>query len=419
MATPGSPRTDLVKDSITAAQARRIALAAQGFTDPRPTGAVNLRHLRRVVARTGLLQIDSVNVLQRAHYLPMFSRLGPYPTTLLDRAAYRAPRELFEYWGHEASLIPVGLQPQLRWRMAAAHAEAWGRMRVIATEQPDLVAWVLAEVRDRGPVTAAEIEQDVPRRTDQWGWNWSDAKAALEWLFWSGEVTTAHRNGSFARAYDLPERVLPAAVLAAPTPPRADAIRTLVASAAARLGVAGEVELRDYYRLPVEGFRTAVDELVEEGELRPVRVVGWKPKAYLHRAAAIPRRVAVSTLVSPFDPLVWERARTLRLFGFHYRIGIYTPPAQREHGYYALPYLQGDTLVARVDLKADRRAGLLLVPGAWLEPGQPAATVAEGLADALRRLATWLELDAIAPPEVGDLAVPLGVALGGRPRVTV
>jgi uncharacterized protein YcaQ len=409
----------MVKDAITVAQARRIALAAQGFTDPRPTGTVTLRHLRRVVGRTGLLQIDSVNVLQRAQYLPLFSRLGPYPTTVLDRAAYRAPRELFEYWGHEASLIPVALQPLLRWRMEAAHREAWGRMRVIAEEQPDLVAWVLAEVRDRGPVTAAQVEQDVPRRTDHWGWNWSDAKAALEWLFWSGQVSTAARNGSFGRVYDLPERVLPAAVLATPTPTRADAIRGLVAVAAAALGVAAEVDLRDYYRLPVDGFRAAVDELVEEGVLRPVKVAGWKPRAYLHHEAAIPRRVSANTLVSPFDPLVWERSRTLRLFDFHYRIGIYTPPAQREHGYYALPYLQGDALVARVDLKADRRAGTLLVPGAWMEPGRSAPTVAEGLADALRDLASWLELDAIGPPHAGDLAAPLAAALGGRSRVTV
>jgi uncharacterized protein YcaQ len=414
-------------DALSAAQARRIALAAQGFADARPTGAVNVRHLRRVIGRTGLLQIDSVNVLQRAHYLPMFSRLGPYPTPVLDRAAYRAPRELFEYWGHEASLIPVSLQPVLRWRMAAAHAHAWGRMRVIAAEQPELVAWVLAEVRDRGPVTAAEIEQDVPRRTDHWGWNWSDAKTALEWLFWSGEVTTAYRNGSFARVYDLPERVLPPDVLAVPTPSRAEAIRALVASAAAALGVAAEVELRDYYRLPVDGFRPAVAELVEEGVLRPVTVAGWRPRAYLHRDARIPRRVAANTLISPFDPLVWERSRTQRLFGFHYRIGIYTPPAQREHGYYALPYLAGDSLVARVDLKADRRAGVLQIPGGWLEAGRSAPVVAEGLADALRDLARWLELDEIAVPDTGDgagdlapaLAAALAGARGGRRRVTV
>ncbi|MDT5026093.1 MAG: uncharacterized protein QOE61_2519 [Micromonosporaceae bacterium] len=272
-------------DALSPAQARRIALAAQGFTDPRPAGPVTMRHLKRVLSRTGLLQIDSVNVLQRAHYLPMFSRLGAYPTSLLDRAAYRAPRELFEYWGHEASLIPVALQPYLRWRMAEAHVHAWGGMRRVAEQQPDLVAWVLDEVRDRGPLTAAEIEQDVPRSTQQWGWNWSDAKAALEWLFWTGEVTASGRNGAFARVYDLTDRALPAAVVNAPTPSEADACRELVRIAALALGVAAEVELRDYFRLPVAGSRQAIAELVDSGELRPVTVAGWRQRAFLHSDA--------------------------------------------------------------------------------------------------------------------------------------
>ena len=244
-------------DSLTLAQARRIALAAQGFTDPRPTGVPNLRHLRRVMGRIGLVQMDSVNVVQRAHYLPLFSRLGPYPTDLLDRAAYRAPRELFEYWGHEASLVPVALQPYLRWRMDRAREQAWGGMRRIALERPEFVEWVRTEVKAKGPVTAAEIEEDVPRRAENWGWNWSDTKRALEWLFWAGEVAASRRNGSFARVYDLPERVLPAAVLDAPTPTDAEAMRELVRVASRALGVAVEVELRDYFRLPVDGARQA------------------------------------------------------------------------------------------------------------------------------------------------------------------
>jgi uncharacterized protein len=399
-------------DTISLAQARRIALAAQGFTDPRPAGPVTRRHLRRVVGRTGLLQIDSVNVLQRAHYLPAFSRLGAYPTELLDRSAYRAPRDLFEYWGHEASLLPVTLQPALRWRMAEAHVHAWGRMQRIARDSPDLVAWVLDEVRERGPITAAEIEQDVPRpSTTQWGWNWSDAKAALEWLFWIGEVTTARRNSAFARVYDLTERVLPVAVVQTPTPSEAEALRALVEQSAASLGVAAEIELRDYFRLPVAGFKQALAELVEAGTLIPVAVRGWKPRAYLHAAARFPRKVDVATLLSPFDPLIWERARTERLFDFHYRIGIYTPPGQRVHGYYALPFLLGDRIVARVDLKADRKAGVLLVPGAWAEPGHDPGVVAERLAGALQELADWLGLGPIAAPDTGDLAPALTAAL--------
>jgi len=407
----------MATDTLSLAQARRIALAAQGFLDARPTGTPNVRHLRRVMDRIGLLQMDSVNVLQRAHYLPLFSRLGDYPMALLDRAAYQRPRELFEYWGHEASLLPVALQPHLRWRMARAHEHAWGRMRAIAVEQAQLVAWVLQEVRDKGPLTAAELEQDVPRRTESWGWNWTDAKAALEWLFWIGEVTTARRNGSFARVYDVPERVLPRAVLDAPTPTRPEAVRELVRIAAAALGVAAEAELRDYFRLPVEGFAQAVAELVDAGQLKPVTVEGWRPKAYLHAQARLPRRVGAATLISPFDPLVWERARTERLFGFRYRIEIYVPARQRVHGYYVLPFLLGDELVARVDLKADRRTGVLRVPGAWAEPGRVLEDVAEPLAASLRDLARWLGLDEVAAPDRGDLAAALAGALAPPRRV--
>ncbi len=396
---------------MSAAQARRIALAAQGFADPAPGGAADLRHLRRVLRRVNLLQMDSVNVLQRAHYLPLYSRLGPYPTALLDRAAYRRPRELFEYWGHEASLIPVELQPLMRWRMAAAHSSAWGGMRRIAVEQPDLVAWVLDEVRQRGPITAAEIEHDAPRPTGHWGWNWSEVKRALEWLFWSGEVTAAERTTSFARRYDVPERVLPAAVLALPTPEPTDAWRALVELAARALGVAAEAELRDYFRLPLAGARAAVTELVEAGVLLPVTVEGWRHPGYLHRDARIPRRVRAATLVSPFDPLIWERSRTERLFGMTYRIEIYVPAPQRTYGYYVLPFLLGETFAARVDLKADRRAGVLQVPAAWIEPTADEGETADALAAELRRLAGWLGLTSVAVPERGDLAAPLARAL--------
>jgi uncharacterized protein YcaQ len=398
-------------ESLSVAQARRITLAAQGFTDPAPGGVVDLRHLRRVLRRLHLIQMDSVNVLQRAHFMPLYSRLGPYPTALLERAAYRRPRELFEFWGHEASLITVDLQPLFRWRMASAKDFAWGNMRRIAVEQPDLVAWVLDEVRRRGPITAAEIEHDSPRSSDHWGWNWSVVKQALEWLFYSGQVTARDRTTSFARRYDLPERVLPAAVLDAPTPAFPDAVRALVELSARALGVAADGELRDYFRLPVAGFKQAVADLVDDGVLRPVAVQGWKQTAYLHAEARLPRRVRAATLVSPFDPLIWERARTERLFDMTYRIEIYVPAAQRLYGYYVLPFLLGERFAARVDLKADRKAGVLQVPAAWLEPGADETETAGALAAELRRLAGWLRLDRIAAPERGDLARPLAAAL--------
>ncbi|MBB5872301.1 uncharacterized protein YcaQ [Allocatelliglobosispora scoriae] len=395
-------------DSISTTQARRIALAATGFGAAPPRGAVTARHLRGVVARTGLLQIDSVSVLQRAHYMPIYSRIGAYPTELLDRASARRPRWLFEYWGHEASLVPVELQPALRWRMAEAHTRAWGGPRKIASERPDLVAWVLDEVARRGPVTAAEIEEDVPRATGHWGWNWSDAKKALEFLFFAGDITSAGRTASFARRYDLTERVLPADVVNLPTPSPAEAARRLVEIAAAGFGVAAEPELRDYFRLSPAASRQAVAELVEAEVLIPVAVQGWRHQAYLHRDARIPRRIHASTVVSPFDPLIWERHRTERLFDLRYRIEIYVPEALRVHGYYVLPFLHGDRFAARVDLKADRKAGVLRVPAAWLEPGAKAGATAEALAIELRRLADWLGLDSIAPPERGDLAPLLG-----------
>ncbi len=395
--------------------ARRIALAAQGFADPRPTGRPDVRHLRRVLRRIGLIQMDSVNVLQRAHYLPAYSRLGPYPTRLLDRAAHVAPRELFEYWGHEASLLPVELQPALRWRMAAAERNAWGGMRRLAAERPGFVRWVRDEVADRGPLTAREIQSDAPRGTENWGWNWSDVKTALEWLFWSGEVTSAARLPSFERRYDLTERVLPAHVVATATPAPEDAYRQLVRVAAGALGVATESDLRDYFRLPGAAARRAVAELVEAQELTAVQVSGWRQSGYLDPAARRPHRIQARTLVSPFDPLIWERSRAERLFGFTYRIEIYVPAPQRVYGYYVLPFLLDDQLVARIDLKADRSAGVLRIPAVWGEPdntvaGGSARIVAE-LAEELRTVAQWLGLSCVGTPERGDLAPALASEL--------
>ena len=385
-----------LRESLSAAQARRLALRAQGFGEPRPSQRAPGWALRRVLAATGLLQIDSVNVLSRAHYLPAFSRIGPYPRELLDAASHRAPRRLFEYWGHEASLIPVETQPLLRWRMARAAEHAWGGMRRVQLEQPDLVAGVLEQVGERGPVAASELVEERPRRSGPW-WEWSDHKRALEWLFWSGRVTSARRRG-FERLYDLPERVLPAKVLAAPTPSEAEAQRELVRIAARRLGVAAERDLRDYFRLPTPDARLRVAELVESGELLPVEVEGWRrTAAYLDHAAVIPNRVESRALIGPFDSLLWERSRVERIFGFRYRIEIYVPAPRREHGYYVLPFLFGDRLVARIDLKADRGAGVLRARALHLEPGAPPETLDE-LRDELELMAGWLGLDAVALP---------------------
>jgi uncharacterized protein YcaQ len=391
-------------ETLTVMQARRIALAAQGFADPLPRAAVTGRHLKRVVERTGLLQIDSVNVLQRAHYMPVYSRLGAYDTALLDRASARRPRWLFEYWGHEASLLPMELHPLMRWRMAGREG-IWGGVFRVTRERPELLKWVLEELRARGPVTAAQIEQDVPGKKENWGWNWSDTKKALEALFYAGEVSSAGRTTQFARRYDLTERVIPGDILNQPTLPVPDQHRALVEMAALRLGVAAEVELRDYFRLPVAGARTAILELAEAGTLIPVQVKGWSVKTWRHRDVAVPRKARVSTLVSPFDPLIWERNRAERLFGLRYRIEIYVPAHKRVHGYYVLPFMHGDRFVARVDLKADRQAGVLRVPAAWAEPGVKKGEVAEALRAELARLARWLGLDDVAPAEKGDLAL--------------
>ena len=296
--------------TLSRSQARRVALAAQGFLD-RPHAVPTMRTLARTVARTGVLQIDSVNVLQRAHYMPLFSRMGPYDPELLHRAAGRAPRRLVEYWAHEAAFMPVDLWPYMRHRMARARSEAWGGPRRIFEEKPDLVAWVLDEVRERGPISARDIEGDLPRANkDNWGWNWSETKQALEFLFFGGEVSVARRNAQFERMYDVPERVLPAEVLAVPVPTDQEAHRELVRRAAAAHGVATEACLRDYYRMRSDHTRAAIDALVEDGELEPVWIEGWARPAYLHRAARLPRRVAARALLSPFDPVVWERGRT-------------------------------------------------------------------------------------------------------------
>lgn len=380
-----------MRTRLSAAEARRLALASQGFGDGRPDGAATGWDLRRVLKRVGLLQIDSVNVLTRAHYLPAFSRLGPYDTELLDGLSHRAPRRLFEYWGHEASLLPVELHPLLRWRMERAADDAWGGMRRIQREKPELVARVLDEVRERGPIAASELAEERPRRSGPW-WDWSNAKRAMEFLFWSGQVTAARRR-RFERLYDVPERVIPREVLNAPTPETADAQRELVRIAAASLGVAAERDLRDYFRLPTAEAKQRIAELVEEGELGAVEIEGWgRTPAYLWARARVPRRIDARALIGPFDSLIWERTRAERLFGFSYRLEIYVPAPKRRHGYYVLPFLLGDRLVARVDLKSDRAAGILRLQALHLEPDAPAETL-DALTAELASMAGWLGLD--------------------------
>jgi uncharacterized protein YcaQ len=409
---PSSPQQT---ERLTAAQARRIALAAQGFAEPRPSGRVDARHLRKVIARLGVVQLDSVNVFCRSHYMPMFSRLGPYSRDLLDQlAAHTAGpirRELIEYWAHEASLIPVENQPLFRWRMERAHLDSWQGVRRIAQERPHLLADVLALTREAGPIRAGET--GVPRNAPKAGqmWNWHDGKIALEYLFWSGQLTAARRV-NFERLYDLPERVLPPDVFNAPTPAEADAQRELVRIAARAYGIATEPDLRDYFRLPPAASKARIAELVESGELLAVSVDGWRSPAYRWPQAHRPRRVSARALLSPFDPLVWFRARTERIFGFRYRIEIYTPAAKRVYGYYVLPFLLGESLVARVDLKSDRQAGVLRVQAAHLELGADPHDVAGELAEELALTAGWLGLEAVEVMGRGDLAADLARAVG-------
>jgi uncharacterized protein YcaQ len=398
-----------VNTGISADEARRIALAAQGFATPRPTARPDRRHLRRVLAQIGLLQIDSVNVLVRSHYMPLFSRLGGYAPEMLDASWIGVParRELFEYWGHMASLMPFEMHPLLRWRMAeAAHNGRVGESRfaLLQRRRPGFTQAVLDEVGERGALSAREITGAGASKGGWWGW--SDGKRALEALFAAGRVAAAGRRG-FERLYDLPERVIPARVLAMPTPAREDAQRELMRTAARALGVGTEKDLCDYFRIRLTPGRQRIRELVETGELTPVRVEGWREPAYVHREAKSPRRLEARALLSPFDSLVWERARTERIFGFHYRIEIYTPLAKRKYGYYVLPFLLGDRLVARVDLKSDRATRTLLVQGAHSEPGVRPRAVAEPLMRELVTMASWLGLERIEVTRRGDLGKEL------------
>jgi len=401
---------------VSRAQARRIALAAQGFLDKRHA-TPTLRTFGRTLDRTGVLQVDSVNVLQRAHYMPLYSRMGPYDVGLLQRAASgRERRRVVEYWAHVQAFMPVELWPAMQHRMAS-YRDRRGKWTVMQAN-PVLEPELLAAIRDEGASTARQLDGQMggkPRSKEHWGWNWSEARQVLDYLFLVGDLSIAGRNSQFEVVYDLPERVLPPAVLATPTPALHDAHRELVGRAARAHGVATVRCLSDYYRMPAKDAARAVAELVEAGELEPVEVEGWARRAYLHTDARRPRTVDARALLSPFDPVVWERERTERLFDFHYRIEIYTPAPKRIFGYYVLPFLLGDRIVGRVDLKADRPAGRLIVKAAYAEPGAPADT-AEELAAELRQLAGWLGLDDIVVESRGDLAPGLAAEATLLPR---
>ncbi len=391
---------------LSIGEARRIAVAASGL-GRRPPGRKDRRHLAGVVDRLGLLQLDSVNVVGRAHDLVLYSRLGPHPASLVRDAAYRR-RSLYEAWCHEASLVPTALWPLLAWRRERMHADRWWRGWVEG--KAHLLEALEAEVAERGPLRASQLS--VPRAPRQSWWGWDDAKRGLEHLFAIGRLAVADRSGTtgFERVYDLVERVLPAEVLAAPTPADEDARAALVLAAARAQGVATLADLADHHRQRPALVKPIVENLVEEGLLVPVEVEGWHQPAYLHPEAARPRRATARALVGPFDPIVWNRPRAERLFDFRYRIEIYTPAPKRTYGYYVLPFVLGDRLVARVDAKADRKRGVLQVPGAFAEAWADPHAVAGPLAEELRLLTGWHGLDRVEVGERGDLAAPLTLA---------
>ncbi|MGA7468688.1 MAG: crosslink repair DNA glycosylase YcaQ family protein [Mycobacterium sp.] len=403
--------------TLSVAQARRIAVAAQGFSEPRPGGPITRAHLRRLISRIQVLQLDSVSVAVRAHYAPVFSRLGPYGRDVLDRAAWshtaRSPRLLVEYWAHEAALMAVDDWPLLRWRMRQYRHGRWGSHIVKAN--PRMADDIVAAIAELGPSTAGQIENHLaaaPRRAKGAWWNRSDTKWVAEALFASGRLTTATRVG-FARHYDLTERVLPADVLAREVD-EDDAVRELTLRAATALGVATEADIRDYFRLAVGQVKPAIVKLLADGQLERVEVEGWLVPAYLPAGQTIPRRNRGTALLCPFDPLIFFRPRVERLFGFHYRIEIYTPAAQRRYGYYVWPFLLDGELVGRVDLKADRSADVLHVVGAFVEPDRTTSRVAEALAGELETMAGWLGLGGVKVGGRGDLAGALREALVRR-----
>ena len=382
-------------------------MAAQGLASPRPTGRVDARHLRRVLDTVGVIQIDSVNVLVRSQELPLFSRLGNHPRTLIAEATERG--EMYEYWCHAASHLPISHHPLSRLRMERARMSGdnvWSGVANAAKKNPGLAAEILARIES---TPEGIVAGDVRTRTGpkgQW-WDWDQGKAILEWLFWTGQVTARRRANDFARVYMAPRHAIPSAVLKMKAPSQEETRRQLVTLAARSHGIATLTDLADYHHEKPTVLKPALQSLVDDGSLHEVTVEGWREKAYLHPEAKRPRTVSARALLSPFDSMVWCRPRNERLFGFHYRIEIYTPAAKRKYGYYVLPFLLDDRLVARVDLKADRHRGVLMVPGAFSESGSDTLHVASELADELSLMAQWLGLGDIEVGRNGDLSTPL------------
>ncbi|MCL2782919.1 MAG: winged helix DNA-binding domain-containing protein [Propionibacteriaceae bacterium] len=388
---------------LTAGQARRIALAAQGIGVADRDRSVAMRQMQQVIDAVAQFQIDSVNVMVRAQLMPAFARLGAYDVSLLTRASTQRPQRLFEYWGHAASLIDIDLYPALRFRMADAHP--WAGVRELVANHPGAADDLIETIRERGPSTASELNPDTLPRERGW-WNWSDTKTLLEWLFHTGRVTVVRRNNSFERVFDLTERVLPAAAVQASPLGRLDSHVTLARRAMQALGVATTRSVAEYFRTNLAETRQAVAVLAEDGEIVPVTVTGTAEPMWLWAKARRPRTMAACALVSPFDSLAFDRRRLLELFGIDYTIGLYTPAAQRTRGYYAYLFVLDDSFAARVDLKADRQCGVLRVQGAWLEDGvtAPRSHVGTELCVELRRLAQWLGLTDITVEPVGDLS---------------
>ena len=381
-------------DTLSIADARALALAAQGFDTPRPASKATQRHVNSLISRLGVIQIDSVNVLVRSQELPLFSRLGNHDRNAIPKAT--ESQKIFEYWGHEAAHLPVEIHPLFRWKMEAARlgkARHWG-LTSFYDDNKAFVKRMLKHVETNGPTTARELSTRTEKRgadKKTW-WDWDESKTALEYLFLTGQLMSRGRGTDFARIYDTPDRVLPPNILNAPTPTEHDARKQLLMRSAIAQGVVTATDLADYYRQKLASVKPLITELLEEGELREVAVDGWAEKAFVHRSAKLPKQLHATALLSPFDSLVWCRPRNERLFDFHYRIEIYTPKEKRKFGYYVLPFMMNGQMVGRVDLKSDRANSKLLVHSVHTEKGTKRTMINDALDNELRAMAAWLQL---------------------------